>query len=198
MSQTCSEKALLLHKEAKKLLENAYFWEPFEQGKIYPSGSYFLDLLASLDLDVYFVPGKTKKSVEDIFANAAKFYVKHASVVSIRVEKALHTQYTTVPKGYYLQVKIEVPSGNIWQVDIWTLSDKRVLDKLLNETNILKSKIDPKTRALILKTKNAILRPDGSTPSFSSYYIYKAILEEGLKGLKDIKAYLVQNGIKLT
>ncbi len=63
--------------------------------------------------------------------------------------------------------------------------------------NAMKSKLTPQNRELILKVKHHVMGSMGKTPSFCSFNIYKAILEEGLEDLNEIKDYLRSQGIQL-
>ncbi|MHA1558358.1 MAG: hypothetical protein ACTSXG_00910 [Alphaproteobacteria bacterium] len=196
MHESYSKLSKQLHEDATNILHDKNLWEVFENyGKIYKAGSFFLDLLVYPDLDVYFEVPK-HFNVLDVFAEISKSLVNHQNVKSIRLEKELYKINPIVPKGVYLQLKFRTNEDIMWKIDIWSL-DKKCQNKILGELNLLKSKIDFSKRELILKIKNMLKRKDGCTPSFSSYHVYKAVLNEELTNIEDIKSYIKGRGVKI-
>jgi hypothetical protein len=182
------------------LIKNNDIWKAFtKHGQIHVSGSAELDVLVYPDLDVYFDLYNCQANIDEIFAKASLNIVKLPNTVSIRFEKELYKLASHIPKGIYMQVKYRL-NGCVWQIDIWWLENKEELDKQLKETAELKSKINssPDIKKLILQVKHSIKRPDGSTPSYSGYYIYKAILDKGLKDIDSIKKYIESQNVKIT
>lgn len=183
-----------LQKEAKVILQNKTLWEPFwKKGKIIPCGSYDLGLLVYGDLDVYFEsndPGE-----EGAFAESMQRAALCKQVKTIRFERDFHLREPKVPKGLYLQFKFD-NGVRVWQIDIWSVG-KTQQEAVLKEHEARKAKLTPQMRELILTFKHALMQDKGKTPSFAGFYVYQAVLEEGLKDIDEIKAYLVKHGIKL-
>lgn len=184
-----------LQQEAKAILQNKVLWEPFlAKGKIIPCGSFDLGLLVYGDLDVYFEPNDPRE-VTTIFAAAMERAGTMAEIQTIRFERDLYKREPKAPQGLYLQFKFD--NGiHVWQIDIWSV-DKAQQDAFLKEHEARKAKLTPQMRELILKLKRELMADKGKTPSFCSFYVYKAVFEEGLTELEDIKTYLVKQGIKL-
>lgn len=184
-----------LQQEAKTLLQNKSLWEPFlTKGKIIPCGSFDLGLLVYGDLDVYFEPHDPRE-VTATFAAAMEQAGKMDEIQTIRFERDLYKREPKALQGLYLQFKFD--NGiRVWQIDIWSV-DKAQQDAFLKEHEARKEKLKPQTRELILKLKRELMADKGKAPSFCSFHVYKAVLEEGLTELEDIKTYLVKQGIKL-
>jgi hypothetical protein len=186
-----------LKKEALDVINHPVLETFTKYGKIHFSGSAELDLLVYPDLDVYFDCYDADCDVAEIFAQAVSNAVKSPDVRSVKLAKELYKNCSNVPKGIYLQIKLKTKT-NIWQIDIWYLESQKELFEKLKETEQLKSKIDSDTdkKNLILEAKHALKRPDGSTPSFSSYHVYHAVLNEGLMDIESIKEYVASRNIQ--
>lgn len=184
-----------LQQEAKAILQNKALWEPFlTKGKIIPCGSFDLELLVYGDLDVYF-ESHGPREVTATFAAAMERAGTMDEIQSIRFERDLYKREPKAPQGLYLQLKFD-NGVRVWQIDIWSIG-KNQQDAVFKEHEARKAKLTPQTRELILKLKRELMADKGKTPSFCSFYVYKAVLEEGITELEDIKDYLVKQGIKL-
>ena len=146
------------------------------------------------DLDVYFQKEDSKVDLPHLFAEGLALGAQLPDVISMRFEKELYKMRPHIPKGIYLQMKLKWNS-RVWQIDIWHLENETELQNILKETEKLKAKIaeNSQIRDLILEAKHAIKRKDGSTPSFASFYVYRAILDEGLRDLDAIKSYVLEH-----
>lgn len=184
-----------LQKEAKDLLNNKSLWSPFiSSGKIHVTGSAYLDLLVYPDLDVYYEIFDPKINIIDIFAEAARYFIGMKEVSSLKLEKELNKKYPNkVPEGIFFQYKIN-NGKHLWKVDIWAIADRKVLEKKMKELKNFKEKMNEDQRKLILLTKHQLAKPFGRTPVFSSYLVYKAVLEEGINDVDQIIAYIRNQG----
>ena len=183
-----------LQKEADALLKNKALWQVFSgKGKIHIAGSTYLDLLIFPDLDIYFETTETFNILE-IFAQAAKNLIVIKEVTSIELEKDLHKRYPKqVPEGLFLQYRIN--NGNrLWKVDIWAVKDQNILNAKMKESAGFKAKMTPDQRKLILEAKYKLMLPFGRTPIGSSYLVYKAVLEKGLKTVDELITYVRDQG----
>ena len=99
--------------------------------------------------------------------------------------------------GLYIKPEIEYGEwGRLWKIDIWALHED-VLAEKRREMGDLKERMTEEHRALILDTKYRLLTDEGRTPMFSGIYIYRAIIDEGLKDPVSIDEYLQESGIVL-
>ena len=55
----------------------------------------------------------------------------------------------------------------------------------------------PELREMVVDYKLSILTDEYKTPSFSGYYVYKAVFDRGMRDYGEITAYLRENGIKV-
>jgi len=189
-----------LKQDALTIMSNQDIWRVFAKyGKICLSGSAELDLLVYPDLDVYFDCYKKDINIIDIFSKTLSNVVKLDNVSSVKMAKELYKTDNRVPKGTYLQIKFRLNS-RLWQIDIWHFANKSNFNKQLKYTEELKAKIDasPDKKMLILEAKHAIKRPDGSTPSYSGYYVYQAVFNHGLTDVNAIKKYVASCNIQPT
>jgi hypothetical protein len=186
-----------LRTEADFLLKNKKIFKPFvENGLLHVTGSYALDVLVWRDLDLYFEPNNPK-GVYEIFAESLKLLTLDTTVTRIKLEKALYKKYAHVPKGIYLGIKVQFDENHLWKIDIWALDHKKVQNNLLREIASFKDKMTAEKRNLILRTKHALMGERERTPSFSSYFVYKAILEKNMENVDQIKTYIRSQGVFL-
>jgi hypothetical protein len=159
-------------------------------GKVFPSGSYFLDVMAYPDIDLYI----TKVTLDQLFAIGAQI-AKSELVIQVVIEKTDDPQ--SMPGGLYLKPRIKYGDWDRpWKIDIWSLSERVIQDKMI-EMNHFLSKLTPKLRQEIIRYKLSILTPEKRTPRYSGYYIYKAFIDEGLTDETSVTRYLISQGIKL-
>ena len=122
--------------EADAILNDESLWKPFtDHGIIHPVGSFALGLLVYGDLDVYYEPTNPKNLIE-IVANGLHTATQKNAIKTIRFERELYKKAPKVPPGIYLQYKLEVKSGRIWQIDIWSV-DKDYQDRFLQEVELV-------------------------------------------------------------
>jgi hypothetical protein len=185
-----------LQEEAKDILDNAKLLLPFnDNGTTHIVGSYDLGLLVYGDLDIYYEPSSSV-NVIDIFTASIEIAMQSKDIITMRFERELFKKEPKCPPGMYLQFKLRVMSRRIWQIDIWAPT-KEYLDDFFIRFSSLKSKLTPQNKELILKIKHELTGPENKTPRYFSYFLYKAILEENLTDLNEIKDYLTGQGIEL-
>lgn len=192
MEQQHSLLAKVLKEEALDLFNHLPFWGPLrKKGEIHLTGSAELDVLVYPDLDVYFEKKDSKVDLYQLFGEVASLGAQFPDVISMRLEKELHKVRPHIPKGTYLQLKVKWGS-RIWQIDIWHLESEQKLQQILKESKEFKAKIaeNDELRDIILEAKHALKRKDGCTPSFASYYVYRAVLDEDLRSIDEIKHYV--------
>ncbi len=184
-----------LQKEAKDLLDIKSLWSSFiSNGKIHVTGSTYLNLLVFPDLDVYYEIFDPKINVIEIFAEAARHFIGMKEVTSFQLEKELNKRYPNkVPEGIFFQYRFN-NGKRLWKVDIWAIADRKVLENKMLELKKFKEQMTEEQRKLILFTKHKLAKPFGRSPAFSSYLVYKAVLEKGINDVDQIIAYIRNQG----
>lgn len=184
------ERASKLKQEAGEVLKRIGLAERIEPwGKITPTGSYLLDVMAYPDLDLY-IPLIPMPELIGIGAAAAEIDI----VQKVVFEKS---NAPTLPGAAYLMLSIEYGNwGRPWQVHMWSV-DEEMLRARMEIYQDFQAKITPALREKILEYKHAVMTVDERTPRYSGYYIYQAFLEEGLVDFPDVTNYLNEHGIKI-
>lgn len=187
------ERAACLRAEADILLDAVGVFDILgSYSRIYPTGSYFLNLMAYPDIDLMI----DRLPVETMFAIGGRLACSE-HVFEVKFEKAAPDD-PLVANGLYLKPRIHWGDwGRPWKIDIWSL-DYPLIERKLIEMRRFHSRLTPTLRERILCYKTAHLTPEGRTPMYSGYFIYKAVLEEGLKEDEEISTYLRDNGIHVT
>jgi hypothetical protein len=179
-----------LKQQADYILKELKFCEILSQhGRVIPTGSYFLDLMIYPDIDFY----ATKVPIEKVFEIAGKL-VKSNLVFQVKFEKS---DEENMRNGLYL--KLFIHYGNWkrhWKIDIWFLEDSHI-DEVMKEMNQFKDKLTPELKEKILKYKFSVINEQHRTPMYSGYFIYKAMINEGLTKHDKITEYLRNNNIKM-
>jgi hypothetical protein len=84
--------------------------------------------------------------------------------------------------------------GLFWKVDLWILEDsgpsRLFMEKLLTQ-------MTPNTKELILHYKRVWTKMYGRPSQMASYFLYQAVVFEGLKEEQEILAYLRERGVKV-
>jgi hypothetical protein len=159
------------------------------QGRIVPTGSYYLDVMVYPDIDLY-IP---KVSVEELFIIGGQL-ARCEMVYQVVFEKSRTAQ---LPGGLYLKPRIEYGEwGRPWKIDIWSLDDT-VIDEKMTEIHRFKEEMTAEVRERILRYKYSVLTESHRTPMYSGYHICKAFIDEGLTDFGEVTKYLVERGIRM-
>lgn len=185
---TPEQRARCLHKEADTVLEMTDLKKHCAAiGQIIPTGSYFMDLMMYPDIDIY-LPQTAHKT---LFTLAAKL-AEYDFVRKMVIEKG---DSGDLANRYYLKPIIEYGDwGRPWKIDIWFLPPD-IINKKHKELQDFKKRMTPEQRKLILEYKHSILTDAGRTPMFSGIFIYRAVINLGMKDFPEITEYLKENGI---
>lgn len=184
------QRSFKLRQEADFILQAVNLYEIVQPyGRVTPTGSYYLDVMAYPDIDLYL----SKVSVTELFAIGGQLAACDL-VYQVVFEKS---QTPRLPGGLYLKPRITYGGwGRPWKIDIWSLADE-VIDQQMAEIHRFKQAMTATTREQIIGYKHAILTQSGRTPMYSGYHIYKAFIDEGLTDFQAVTAYLVEQGIRL-
>ena len=102
-----------------------------------------------------------------------------------------------LPGGLYLKARIDYGNwGRPWKVDIWSLPDV-VIDEKMKDMRRFKRSLSGRLREQILTYKCSVLTEQNRTPMYSGYFIFKAFIDEGLSDFQQVTDYLVNNGIQM-
>ncbi len=185
------ERADKLRHEADEVLEIMGLFEILRPyGKVFPSGSYFLDVMVYPDIDMYI----TTVSLDQLFELAAKI-ARCELVTQVVFEKTDDPVH--MPGGLYLKPRINYGDwGRPWKIDIWSLSEKVIQHKMA-DMHHFQSRLTPELREKIIRYKLSILTSQLRTPMYSGIYIYKAFIDEGLRDEASVTRYLKSSGIKV-
>ncbi len=165
-------------------------------GKLYFTGSYALNLMTWNDIDMQVVvqkelaPSEALMQIMDLFVHQ-KNLIK-AQIINFNNDYKPHW-----PKGMCLAAKIDFPDlGGIWKFDIWSLQDEdfRKNRQLLDQ---LQTALTESTRKLILEMKHLLMQKEGRVPKMGSYWLYQAILIQGLSEKQAILDFLDAKGVRI-
>lgn len=185
------ERASKLRKEADMILGYTGIFDILRPyGKVYPGGSYFLDVMVYPDIDLYI----TRVSLDQLFEIGAQI-AKCELVTQVVFEKT--DDPIRLPDGLYLKSRLQYGDWERpWKIDLWSLAEAVIQDKMA-DMHRFSGKLTPEMRLQIIRYKLSVLTPQMRTPMYSGYYIYKAFLDEGLTDDESVTRYLISNGIKL-
>ena len=185
------KRAARLKQEADFILQAVNLVEIVQPyGRITPTGSYYLDVMAYPDIDLYL----SKVSVTELFAIGGQLAACDL-VYQVVFEKS---QTTRLPGGLYLKPRIRYGEwGRPWKIDIWSLADE-VIDRQMAEIHRFKQAMTAEIQEQISRYKYAILTASQRTPMYSGYHICKAFIDEGLTDFQAVTAYLIAQGIRMS
>lgn len=184
------ERATQLRQEADSLMQEVRLHEIVQPyGQLVPTGSYFLDAMVYPDLDVM-IP---KVSIEQLFEIGGQL-AGSEKVYQLVFEKS---REPSLPGGLYLKPRIDRGHwGRPWKIDIWSLDDATISQRVAMMQGF-KDRLTDVLREQIIRYKLSILTRENRTPMYSSYWVYKAFLEEGLSDYPKVTQYLAAHGIQV-
>lgn len=185
------ERAAKLRQEADDVLEQIGLHEILSPyGKVFPSGSYFLDVMVYPDIDLYI----TKVSLEQLFEIGAQI-ANCELVTQVVCEKSDDPVH--LPDGLYLKPRVNYGDwGRPWKIDIWSLAEELILQKMA-DMHHFRAKMTPELREQIIRYKLSVMTSQKRPPVYSGYYIYKAFIDEGLTDFGSVTRYLISCGIQM-
>jgi hypothetical protein len=185
------ERATKLRQEADIVLGLIRLYDILRPyGKVFTTGSFFLDMMVYPDIDLYI----TKVNLEQLFHIGAQL-ARSELVIQVVFEKT--DDPVLMPEGLYLKPRIDYGDwGRPWKIDIWSLEETVILEKMVDMRRF-QAKVTPELREQIINYKLSILTTQKRTPKYSGYYIYRAFLDMGLTDYESVTQYLVLNGIQM-
>jgi hypothetical protein len=205
------ERASALRQEADVVMQEIGLRDILSQyGEITFSGSYFLDVMAYPDIDLYL----SRITIAQMFEIGRQL----AESALVREVVFAKSDIPHLPGGLYLKPRInhgEKPEGfslkkppaqsagelhgnwgRLWKVDIWSLDDA-IIEKQMRDMRRFKERMTPQLREQILAYKVSVLTSAHRTPTYSGYFIYKAFFDEGMTDFAQVTQYLVEHGIRM-
>jgi len=185
------ERAAKLRQEADIVLGLIKLYDILRPyGKVFTTGSFFLDVMIYPDIDLYI----TKVNLEQLFHIGAQL-ARSEHVTQVVFEKT--DDPVLMPEGLYLKPRVNYGDwGRLWKIDIWSLEETVIHEKMVDMRRF-QAKMTPELRQQILNYKLSILTAQKRTPVYSGYYIYQAFLDKGLTNHESVTQYLVSNGIQM-
>ena len=185
------ERAAKLRQEADIVLGLIRLYDILRPyGKVFTTGSFFLDVMIYPDIDLYI----TKVNLEQLFHIGAQL-ARSEHVTQVVFEKT--DDPVLMPEGLYLKPRVNYGDwGRPWKIDIWSLEETVIHEKMVDMRRF-QAKMTPELRQQILNYKLSILTAQKRTPVYSGYYIYQAFLDKGLTNHESVTQYLVSNGIQM-
>jgi len=157
-------------------------------GTVVPVGSAALGLMVWRDLDLTVVCLSLDAS---IVAWIGSELAKHDQVreVVFRDDTGEWNTNAAYPDGYFLGVKCRSTSGERWELDIWFI-DEPDRQPDLAHVRTLPPRLTAETREAILLVKDAWAGRPEYGKSVSSFDIYTAVLDGGVRTLAQFDTWL--------
>lgn len=185
------ERSARLKQEAEHVLRLAGLQEILRPyGKLYPTGSYLLNVMVYPDIDLYV----TRLSLKQLFEIGAS--IAACELVS-QVAYEPSDDPVLLPGGLYLKSRVRHGDwGRPWKIDLWSLVEE-VIQARMSDMLHFRDKMNAGIRQQIIRYKLSILTGQKRTPKYSGYYIYKAFMDEGLTDFNQVSSYLHSCGIEV-
>ena len=165
-------------------------------GKVFYTGSYFLDTLVYPDLDIQLLVAGDPLSLPNFF-DLGKEIALLDGVKALKFDNFVSHPVDPLPKGLYWGIKTSIGTGSRpWKIDLWA-KDAASSHQHEDEINDIARRMDNDARLRILEIKHSLLTPEGRTPVLSGYHIYQAVLFKGLRERSEVIEYLQSQDINI-
>jgi len=184
---------LSLRAEAEELLERRGLLALLAgYGKPHVIGSCALELMAWRDLDI-------SLDAADV-SEAAWFELGGRLNELLHPAKMYFSNCRTapregLPRGLYWGVHLGDARKGAWKIDIWSM-DEAACKEAVARCEELQERITPQARLAIIAIKSQCWQDPQYRRAYTSGDIYRAVLGEGVTGIKQFRAYLHRIGIK--
>jgi len=185
-----TERASVLRQEADAVMREIGLLGILSRyGEVAFSGSYFLDVMAYPDVDLYL----SRVTIAQMFEIGGQL----AESALVREVVFARSNVPHLPGGLYLKPRIDYGNwGRLWKIDIWSLDDATVGEQMRDLWRF-KERMTPQLREQIVTYKVSVLTSAHRTPTYSGYFIYKAFIDEGMTDPAAVTQYLVEQGIRM-
>ena len=177
-----------IKKEADHLLyENGLLTILAKYGTPYVSGSYYLNLMAWRDLDIYL---EVDEQSEKNFFSLGGDIASSLHPVKMHFRNELITQTKDLPLGLYWGIYLGNERAGAWKIDIWSVKAGEC-KRLLDYCSKLKNKITPDSSVHIMNIKSQCWTDPLYRKSYTSADIYTAVLEKNIQTIEAFKDYIM-------
>lgn len=182
-----------LQKEGRELLGKIELIEFLSKfGKPHIVGSMESGLMVWRDIDIEIIKEEIKDNEYWEVVNFL-FYLKDL-YHSLYIQDFRKSVNPNTPKGLYIGTKIEF-NGNTWKIDIWLIKPRA--NEAINYNEWIKDKLTDENKKIILEIKNQIYENPKYRKEIFAVDVYKAVIENGVKDLKEFNEYLKRRGKNL-
>jgi len=152
-------------------------------------GSYSLNLMTWRDLDIHLE--SNQMTIKDFFNLGLDIATRlRPRRMSFRNEFIGNTP--NLPRGFYWGIYTKLSFPEEWKIDIWAL-DSDQAKSLLKRFRDLEKKMSKENRPAILAIKSHFCRHPEYRKSFSSFDIYKSVIEDKIRSPEEFSRWLKNN-----
>jgi hypothetical protein len=162
-------------------------------GDIHFTGSYALDTMTWPDIDLELQLTVTTPTPSEILGRLATMLFADKRVSKVDYRNFTDHIKPGMTRGNMLGIKVldealrPFGQGLYWKVDLWLLEDAEPSRQFMEK---LFAQMTPAHKELIMHYKNMWTKAYGRPPQMASYFLYQAVVFEGLKEEADILQYL--------
>jgi len=150
-------------------------------------GSYVLGLMTWRDLDISL---ETNEMTEARFFKLGREIALCLKPRRMQYRNEFVGKTPDLPTGYYWGIDTgSLESPDAWNIDIWAL-DSQEMELRQKEFDDLRSRISIDDRPAILTIKHHFCQHSEYRRAFTSVDIYHAVLEEGIRTVKEFSQWL--------
>ncbi len=148
-------------------------------------GSYSYDLMCWRDLDMYVLdPEHNLKQC---------FIVGYELTHRLAAKKSRFTNNVGgEPNGLYWGIKLGNEREGAWKLDVWFL-DEESYEQHENYSNTMRGRLTDENTLTILQIKEAYWKRPEYRDTITSDLIYRAVLDNGVKGVDDFVRFLARD-----
>ncbi|MCH5197426.1 MAG: hypothetical protein J1E34_00840 [Oscillospiraceae bacterium] len=159
----------------KLLYDFGLFGELNKYGTAYIVGSYYMDLMAWNDLDIYV---SNKFMSKDKLYELTLFIVRTFKPVWYEAKEEIKDGNKVWFHGFETKI-----SGCLWNVDIWFFDDETISNALDFARNIKQKLInDPGAKEIVINIKHSLIVSEQyGFDKYSSMDVYRAVFENNIR-----------------
>lgn len=173
---------LLVARHILTQLELIQQWNAFGKPVLVGAAAYGLLVTPDIDLEIYC----DELHIED------GFEVLRACAINPHVHSARFSNQLHGPDmGLYWQLRYLDEDGLDWKIDMWSVHSDHPGPTSAALVEPMKSALTPETRQAILEIKEQALLD--ATLHCPSIHIYRAVLDDGVRSLEQLKAWLAHH-----
>jgi hypothetical protein len=157
-------------------------------GTVHITGSYYLNLMAWRDLDLYIDSSKFSESDFFLLGNDIANAVQ-AGKMHYRNEFILQSG---LPQGKYWGTYTDIIAPHNWKIDLWAINSELCEQYMAFAAN-LKAQVNDENRMKILDIKSQVWMHPDYRKEFTSMDIYHAVFNGGVGDIDEFKLWVKAN-----